>query len=361
MRETPKIKIFFILPSLRPGGAERILSYLASNLDKELFNTKLIIIGYPADTSYNIDNVETIFLKRGRVLSGAWPLLRLLKRESPDIAMTSIGHLNTLAGIYATLFPSIKFIAREDTIQSIFSKYSKRKKIFPLHRISLFAYKNLERVVCQSKDMYIDLMKRRNLPMNKVVTIPNPAPNSLRLKKTTKRDEIIKFITIGRLSPEKGHLRLLENLAKSGIRFSYTIIGKGQEKDRIEEKARALGIDSSIEYVPFTDKVDSYLIEHDVFLQGSYVEGFPNAIMESCVCGVPVLAFNVPGGTWEIIEEGVNGFLAEDDADFLERLDQIILHNWNPLAIRESIYKKFHSERVLKMYEELFKEVSYNK
>ena len=51
----------------------------------------------------------------------------------------------------------------------------------------------------------------------------------------------------------------------------------------------------------------------DLFLIGSRYEGFPNVLLEAGVLGIPVAGFNAPGGISEIIEEGVNGFLAENN------------------------------------------------
>ena len=41
-----KKKILFILPSLKAGGAERVVSFLAKNLDQNVFETKLLVVGF---------------------------------------------------------------------------------------------------------------------------------------------------------------------------------------------------------------------------------------------------------------------------------------------------------------------------
>ncbi len=89
-----------------------------------------------------------------------------------------------------------------------------------------------------------------------------------------------------------------------------------------------------------------------MFLQGSYTEGFPNALLESCAVGIPVLAYNVPGGTKEIVEDEINGFLVENENEFLERLND--KREWIPSSIRESVYKKFNKDKILKDYENFF-------
>ena len=44
-----KVKVYFILPTLFAGGAERIISFVSQQMDKTKFNVTLIIIGYEKD------------------------------------------------------------------------------------------------------------------------------------------------------------------------------------------------------------------------------------------------------------------------------------------------------------------------
>ncbi|OBX21888.1 hypothetical protein A9996_17540 [Gelidibacter algens] len=163
-------------------------------------------------------------------------------------------------------------------------------------------------------------------------------------------------ITIGRISEGKGYIRILEILAKLSFPFQYTIIGEGAYYDIVFSKIRELGLNDKVNYIRFTNNVSEYLVDHDMFLQGSYSEGFPNALLESCAVGTPVIAFNVPGGTKEIIEDGINGFLVDNDDDFLEKLNDN--REWNPEIVRESVYKKFNKNKIISDYEKFFIEIS---
>ena len=45
------VNIIFILPTLQAGGAERVVSYIAQNLDKTKFNVELLITGEEEENS----------------------------------------------------------------------------------------------------------------------------------------------------------------------------------------------------------------------------------------------------------------------------------------------------------------------
>ncbi|MGS0527573.1 glycosyltransferase [Zobellia nedashkovskayae] len=87
------------------------------------------------------------------------------------------------------------------------------------------------------------------------------------------------------------------------------------------------------------------------FCKVTYSEGFPNAALESCTMGTPVLAFDVPGGTKEIIEHEVNGFLVDNENDYLRYLNLTSI--WSRKEIRMSVVAKFSSSIIIKKYEEL--------
>ncbi len=347
-------KIIFVLPSLVSGGAERVMSFIAQNINKEIFDPTLLIGGHSKDTAYDISNVKVVYLNKSRVLYAIPPIIMYFLKHKPNIVVSSISHTNTAMSIISPLFSKTKFIGREATVLSKRKNEKKSRKWFPGRLISN-RFKNLDMLICQSKDMAEDMRLNYQVPEHKICVINNPISNlpSVELHKSSSK--IKRFITVGRLTEVKGHLRILEMLSKLDTPFIYTIIGDGDYKDIIFGKAKKLSLLEFIEHIPFTRQVNKYIANSDMFLQGSYVEGFPNALLESCVVGTPVVAFDVPGGTKEIVENEINGFLVEDEETYLEKLRDD--RYWNPEKIRESVYKKFNKEKILRQYEKLFLDI----
>jgi len=351
-----KKKIIFVLPSLKAGGAERVISFLAKNLDQNVFEIKIAVVGFKKDAVYNLDNLDVTFFNQKRLFNGVYPLYKLIKNENPDLVFGTIRHVNILLGFYNLIFRNVRFIAREASVMSAMLKFSNSKQQIPNFLLK-FLYNHLDAIVCQSNDIKKDLKHELGIKESKLITINNPITELKQLSTSkTEYPEIIKFITIGRLSEEKGHQRILKGLAKvKNYRYSYTIIGSGPLELKIKDLANELGIIDKIKFIAHTSKVLDYLSESDYFIQGSYVEGFPNAVLESCSAGTPVLAFDCPGGTKEIIEDGINGVLAVTEDDFaktLQSLNEIPI--FERTVVRASVLTKFSSQKIIKEYENLF-------
>ncbi|WP_111682648.1 glycosyltransferase [Winogradskyella tangerina] len=357
MSKPSKIKILFILPSLSAGGAERVISFVSQNIDAEKFHPKLLVAGFEKDSVYEVTNVDVEYLNKPRIISALPSIVKQIRAFKPDIVVSSIAHVNQAMALLSPFFRRTKFIGREATVLGK-RKNEKKSRKWSLAHLLPNGFEKLDAIICQSRDMADDMAENFNISREKLHVINNPISNLPKVKIKSEQSEPKKFITVGRLTEVKGHLRLLDILSKFKKPFTYTIIGDGQLKDKIFQRAEELGIINQIKHIPFTNKVNDYLAEHDVFLQGSYVEGFPNALLESCVVGTPVLAFEAPGGTKEIVENSVNGYMVKTEDEYLNTLKTDF--NMNPEDVRESVYKKFNKEMIIHQYEALFQNILNN-
>lgn len=352
-----KNKAYFIIPTLFAGGAERVISFVAENLNRDKFDVKLIVIGFEKDSKYDTGGTQVVYLNKSRVLFSLISIIKLLIKDKPQVIVSSISHLNTMMGLLSIFFRKIKFIGRHSTISKVAKNYRTNKAKPWISYFSFvfdFGIRKLDYIICQSSDMKNDFLESYNYDPENIWIIRNPI-TKLEGPKTNNEEtnnEIKKLITIGRFRKIKGQLRLLHIVSKLEIPFELTIIGEGEYKERIFKKIEELKLENKINYIAHTNNVYEHLIKHDMFLQGSYSEGFPNTLLESCVVGTPVIAFNVPGGTKEIVDDGINGFLVNSEKEFLEKLNDT--REWNPEIVSKSVYKKFSKEQILSEYEEFF-------
>jgi colanic acid/amylovoran biosynthesis glycosyltransferase len=129
----------------------------------------------------------------------------------------------------------------------------------------------------------------------------------------------LRLVSVGRLVEKKGlqdALLAVALLQKSGVNVSYTIVGAGPLRARLEETARRL----QVTRVTFTgavlqDEVTQHLVQSDILLTPSVraengdEEGIPNVIKEAMALGRPVVSTR-HSGIPELVEHGVTGFLA---------------------------------------------------
>jgi colanic acid/amylovoran biosynthesis glycosyltransferase len=135
----------------------------------------------------------------------------------------------------------------------------------------------------------------------------------------------VNIISIGRGHWIKGYsyaLDAMSILKQKGFKFTYTIIGLGQNEELLFQRNQ-LGLNNEVTFidkVPF-EKVEKYLIKSDILLLSSTKEGIANVVIEAMALGVQVVSTDC-GGISELIVNKENGY---------------IVPIRNPLAIAEAI------------------------
>lgn len=348
-----KINITFTTPNLNAGGAERVITVLANEFDRELFNVTLVVFGFKKDAKYSIDNIKTIFLNKPRVLQGVKKMHNYLRAHKPDVVLSVVEHLNTVMGYLSLFHKQTLFVGREVNVLSVLEGFYKPQSIIEKY-IYRKRFQLLDAIICQSNDMKQDLIEHYQVPSSKLFKINNPISSDFKLKTSEKNPNILKCITVARLVKPKGHSRILEALSKINFPFHYTIIGNGPEKDTIIKQVNHLNIQKHITFVSHTNEVTQYLQQSDLYLQGSYVEGFPNAVIESCAVGTPVLAFKAPGGLNEIIKDAENGYIVDNDLAFVDKLENIQKnYHFSPRNVSKFATTMFEQGKIIKEYEGL--------
>ena len=121
------------------------------------------------------------------------------------------------------------------------------------------------------------------------------------------------FVCVGRLSPQKGHLILLEAfhvLLRSVPGCSLVLAGDGELRPLIEQKMRELGLEGSVRITGWLDSagVRQEILKCRALVQPSLQEGLPVVIMEAMALGRPVITTYI-AGIPELVRPGENGWL----------------------------------------------------
>lgn len=100
------------------------------------------------------------------------------------------------------------------------------------------------------------------------------------------------YITVGRLSPEKNHARLIEAFARVHCMDPLTrlvIVGDGPLYKYLQSFVRKLGLYNAVKLVGQTENPYQLMKHADVFVLSSDYEGQPMVLLEALVLGLPVI------------------------------------------------------------------------
>lgn len=127
--------------------------------------------------------------------------------------------------------------------------------------------------------------------------------------------ELFIITTSGRLSTLKGWLFLINCFVEFSIRYPNSrmyFLGDGEDRPAIEETIRQKKLTSQIILAGRVshEKLSKYINASDLFVMGSYIEGWSTALVEAISCARPVVCTNFSSAK-ELIENKVNGFVVE--------------------------------------------------
>lgn len=173
--------------------------------------------------------------------------------------------------------------------------------------------------------------------------------------------DTIKLISIGRLVEKKGHQHLIQALAimeRKMPHFHLTIIGEGQERDRLsclikqyglQEKVCLLGSRPPKEVISELERAHIFCLASVTGKNGD-MEGLPISILEAQSMGLPVVSTR-HSGIPESVVDGQSAYLAEEanPSDFAEKLLTLMEHpEWWPKfgsCGRKWVDDHFHMEK----------------
>ena len=362
MVSEPPRRLAIFIPSMRGGGAERIILNLAEGFTRRGFAIDLVLAQaegpYLAEVS---DSVRVVDLKASRVLRSLPALVRYLRRERPQAMLVVMKHTNIvalwarrLAGVPLRLVVS-EHVAPSGSLQH----WSRLRGLLMPHLMRTF-YAWADAIVAVSKGVADDLARVAGIPREHIQVIHNPiVTHQLREKaKVPLRHPWFipgqppVLLAVGRLTPQKDFGMLIRAFARARRkrRMRLLILGEGPERRALEMLIRQLGLQEDVSMIGFVENPYPYMANASLFVLSSRWEGLPGVLIEALCCGAPLIATDCRSGPREILADGQYGQLVPvGDVQGLANAIETSLEGDRPRPPRQS-WLRFEMEAVVNQY-----------
>lgn len=369
-----------IITGLNDGGAEAVLyrlcqhdqanqHYVVSLSGAGKYGPMLEALGVP---------VSTLNMSPGRPPPLAFiRLVRLLRREKPDVVQTWMYHGDLFGGL-AARFARIRSVVwgiRHSTLELGKSKKTTIWIAKLLAKLSWWLPSKI--VVCAQQAM--DVHEALGYDRSKMHFIPNgydladfrPGLDSKgELRASLISDQSIPLIgMVGRFDPQKDHANLLDALVilrDRGVAFRCVLVGTGLDASNAE----------LMEWIVRRDLADHMLLlgrRNDIpnimneldlhMLPSAFGEAFPNVVAEAMACGTPCVVTDVGdaayivGDTGWVVPPRDARALAEAIAAALDDMRDADKSSERSLRARRRIEENFSIERMVDAYSTLWDRV----
>ena len=163
--------------------------------------------------------------------------------------------------------------------------------------------------------------------------------NTLSAENTVIYDpDVINILTVGRLSAEIGHIRVVDALFKlkeDGFKFCWHIVGDGPEAEKLKAIAEEYNMSRNIVFHGDAENPYRYYVNADVLLVPSYHEAAPMVFGEAEYFRLPVLATKTTSTQELVIDKNIGIVTENSDEGILKGLEYVFK---NPQILRHIKY-----------------------
>lgn len=183
-----------------------------------------------------------------------------------------------------------------------------------LEKVMISAVDKFIVLTCAAKDHYI----RQGIPEHKIEVIYDSIDLSRFARAESRREgeDASTAIVVGSLFFLKGQdvcLKALPLVREKHPHVRLTLVGEGYYENDLRLLARSLGIEYSVAFKGYSDRISELLQKHGIGILTSRKEGMPNCVQEYMATGLPVIVADLPG-IRELVAEGESGFIVSQES-----------------------------------------------
>lgn len=362
---TPRVALF--LPTLRGGGAERVMVNLAHGFSQRGVHVDVVLAEADGVFLSRVPPGAQVFDLGVKSVYRAVPgLARYLRRRRPDALLSALTHANLVAvlGRLIAHVPVRTCVAVHSTL-SVEVRETPGLKGRVIPGLASLLYRRADRVIAVSEGVADDLARCASLPREKIKVIYNPVVTPDLLARAEEPLDHPWFsdgeppvvLSVGRLTAAKDHATLIRAFAlvRRERVARLVILGEGNERRHLEALAGELGLGDDVALPGFVENPYTYMRRARVFVLSSRWEGLPTVLVEALAVGTPVVSTDCPSGPREILEGGRWGRLVPvGDVDALATAILVSLDEPGPLpGAAERMVERFGLDAVVEQYRDV--------
>ena len=314
--------IFFI-GTLRNGGAERVVSVLASGMAESGEPVEILTyydrpVFYEISDRVSVTAVETESGSKNKIKNLFW--LRKYLKDHADVVISFLAPFNMMA-IMAAIGTKLPVIVADR------NDPARVPSSFPIRKMRDWLYRFADHVVLQTEKNKAYFSKK---VQEKSMVIFNPVDMKGQTAIALSAGKEKVFVTAGRLMKQKNQKMLIQSFGKIIEKhpdYRLVIYGEGPEREALEAQIKESGLEESVVLPGNVSDLYERMKTAEVFVLSSDYEGMPNALIEAMCIGLPVISTKV-SGTEELVKEDVNGILVDcqNERQLCEAMEFMILH-----------------------------------
>lgn len=338
-----------VIDRLNVGGPALHVTYLTRGLAPRGYQTTLVagdiargeesmaFVAEQADVNVVTFSGLSRELSPLRDLVATVRLAALLRRIRPQILHTHKAKAGAVGRAASLLAGRPRPVVVHTFHGHVLRGYFGRAGSMLFRQIETLLARGSQALIAVSPQVRDELVRLRVAPAEKFAVVRLGIELERRVHTEEQRDEIRRRLGIaperfvigwfGRMTAVKRCEDLVDTLARLrelGVDAALLLVGDGIDRERVEERARDLGVARSCFFLGYQEDVGRWYAACDAFAMTSANEGTPVVMIEALAAGLPVVSTRV-GGVADVVADGIDGFLVEpgDTNGLAERLEQL--------------------------------------
>ena len=314
-------KVAIVIADLDLGGGQRVAINLANALAK---SSEVSIVIFQDDNIHykapdklvhlNCPYKRNVLGKVSNVFKRAYKLRKFIKQEQFDHVF---GFMESANFPTAMVFPNAAL-----SVHCNPKEYSFFESI-----LVKLTYHRVKNIIAVSEDVASIL--RSDYGLKNVSRIYNPVDIDDIVAQVDKPYQHPRpyIVALGRFHEVKRYDLLINAFASSRMQqdCDLVIVGDGELRTDLEAQVAELKLQDKVHFVGTQSNPFPYLAGAKFITLSSRTEAFPMVLIEALALQCPVITTDCPTGPREIVEDGVNGLLVENENSeaFSKAMDQL--------------------------------------